>query len=85
MVNERIKQIIPADNWDAIIERPEDGREHREPLICWALIEYSEGDDKWEDIEGCVHIDGHIAWVKSGFFEDYSLHFIRYAHTDQEV
>jgi len=45
-----IVQIIPADGWHALFVEGE--AERKQPLTCWALVEYSDGT---RSVEGMIH------------------------------
>ena len=48
-MNEKIIQIIPADDWAAVFAM-DDGAELSLPLNCWALFQLEDGSSRIEGI-----------------------------------
>ena len=68
-MNEKIIQIIPADDWVAVFKM-DDEAELSMPLTCWALFQLEDGSSR---IEG-IYVDaaGDCTAAKS------AANFIRY-------
>jgi hypothetical protein len=68
-MNERITQIIPADDWVAVF-KIEDETELSMPLNCWALCQAEDGSSRIEGIY--VDASGTCSAAKS------AENFVRY-------
>ena len=75
-MNEKIMQIIPADEWVAVFKM-DDGAELSMPLNCWALFQAEDGSSR---IEG-IYVDaaGDCTAAKS------AENFIRYKRLSSAV
>ena len=68
----RIKQIIPADGWEAVYD--DAGDEIVGPLACWALVETTEAGEDYGEIVG-IDPAGR-GW--GGEFADDDMNFVQY-------
>jgi hypothetical protein len=68
-MNEKIVQIIPADDWFAVFKMDDDA-ELSMPLSCWALFQSEDGSSRVEGIY--VDAAGDCTAAKS------AANFVRY-------
>lgn len=67
----QVRQIIPANGWQAIYEQ-EDGGLYAAPLCCWAVVEDEDGDsfvvgmDADSAVGACEEVSNFVGFIGPG-------------------
>jgi hypothetical protein len=75
MHEKHIVQIMPTSGWLAETADAA-GKHHLDELIGWALVRHTDGDEKWETIEGIIALEA-CTLTRSEADND-GIKFVRY-------
>jgi hypothetical protein len=79
---QRVLGVAPADRWAAIVPASGGNVVRREPLLCWALVEYRDGtismeglirDNEWRDEPGGAEFAKNVRRIRPADESDCQL------------